>query len=205
MREIVLYGWLRRFCGARSFSLAVASPAEAVQALCANFPGLRQRIGAPGMRFAVFSGRENITEEGLLWQGSQPIKLVPVAEGAGKFFNIIAGAVLIIVTAVVDYFTFGEFSAITQYSYIFGASLILGGLSQLLVPTPKASNTKEQQNQDSFAFNGPVNVTAQGAPVPLFYGGPAIVGSVVVSAGISVGPIPVGQSVDPTEPEIDFG
>lgn len=88
-----------------------------------------------------------------------------------------------------------------------GASLILSGTSQLLSPQITAdgggagsfgSTATRQRARDSFAsenneiadnrasyiFNGAVNLTAQGACVPLCYG-KMRVGSVVISAGIT--------------------
>lgn len=87
-----------------------------------------------------------------------------------------------------------------------GAGLILTGTAQLLSPaltdqngtfgtsTPSRTrarssflpeNNETADNRSSYIFNGPVNLTAQGNPVPLCYGR-MIIGSVVISAGLSV-------------------
>lgn len=51
-------------------------------------------------------------------------------------------------------------------------------------PSPRGLSTKDSpQNQASYVFNGPVNTTAQGGPVPVLYGELEI-GSAVASAGI---------------------
>ena len=87
-----------------------------------------------------------------------------------------------------------------------GASLILSGTSQLLSPQITADgagggsfgtatrqrardsfaseNNEIADNRASYIFNGAVNLTAQGACVPLCYG-KMRVGSVVISAGIT--------------------
>lgn len=86
-----------------------------------------------------------------------------------------------------------------------GASLVLSGTAQLLSPTISdnpgtfgATSPTRQRARDSFTpenneiadnrasyiFNGAVNLTAQGNPVPLCYGRMRV-GSVVVSAGLS--------------------
>ena len=53
-------------------------------------------------------------------------------------------------------------------------------------PTPKATEPSERpENKPSYSFNGAVNTTAQGHPVPVGYGR-LIVGSAVISAGIDV-------------------
>ena len=65
-----------------------------------------------------------------------------------------------------------------------GTALMLGGVMQLLSPQQKGLSAKDSpDNGASYNFNGPVNTTAQGNPVPLLYG-ELIVGSAVISAGI---------------------
>ena len=65
-----------------------------------------------------------------------------------------------------------------------GASLILGGVVQMLTPVPRGTKNKSVSNEPSYSFNGAVNTQAQGNPVPLLYGR-MIVGSAVISAGIN--------------------
>ncbi|MEK7492166.1 MAG: tail assembly protein, partial [Pseudomonadota bacterium] len=65
-----------------------------------------------------------------------------------------------------------------------GASMALGGVVQMLSPQAKGLSTKDSPNNGaSYNFNGPVNTTAQGNPVPILYGR-MIVGSAVLSGGI---------------------
>ena len=55
----------------------------------------------------------------------------------------------------------------------------------MLAATPAAGNPNDREtNKASFIFNGPVNVTQEGQPIPLVYGFNVRVGSVVGSAGI---------------------
>lgn len=100
-------------------------------------------------------------------------------------------------------FTLGAKASIAA-GYI-GASLAISGTAQLLSPTISDSpgsfgassptrqrardsftpeNNEIADNRSSYIFNGAVNLTAQGNPVPLCYGRMRV-GSVVVSAGIS--------------------
>jgi predicted phage tail protein len=64
--------------------------------------------------------------------------------------------------------------------------MVAGGVVQMLSPQPKMGkgSADSADNQASYIFNGPVNVTAQGAAVPILYGGPMEIGSTVISAGI---------------------
>jgi len=66
-----------------------------------------------------------------------------------------------------------------------GASLLLGGIAQLLTPTPKVAQGVDQQDdpRKSYSFSGIQNTSRAGTPVPIVYG-ETVVGSVVISAGI---------------------
>ncbi len=50
-------------------------------------------------------------------------------------------------------------------------------------------NAENGESRNSYVFNGAVNVTTQGGPVPVGYGR-MIVGSVVASMGITVRELP---------------
>ncbi len=62
----------------------------------------------------------------------------------------------------------------------FGAAMILGGIGQLLAPTPPA----EVKDDENYAFNGAANTARQGVPVPICYG-QLMVGGAVISSGIT--------------------
>jgi predicted phage tail protein len=68
-----------------------------------------------------------------------------------------------------------------------GASLVLGGVSQLLTPVPtlSAPSTVDtaKDPRKSYSFSGVQNTSRQGTPVPIVYG-ETLVGSIVISAGI---------------------
>ena len=68
-----------------------------------------------------------------------------------------------------------------------GTSLALGGVAQLLTPTPTLSLGTDSPNdpRKSYSFSGIQNTSRQGTPVPIVYG-EMLVGSVVISAGIDV-------------------
>jgi predicted phage tail protein len=68
-----------------------------------------------------------------------------------------------------------------------GISMITGGLSQLLTPSPAsdaATDRARPEDRPSFLFNGVTNNSAQGGPVPLVLG-THLVGSVVIGAGLN--------------------
>ena len=190
LREVRLYGALGRQFG-RVFRLAVATPAEAVQALMAVLPGFeRAFLGRDGQAaYHVFVGRgaqrRDIGEaEAAQPVGStEPIRFVPEIKGAKS-----QGGAQVIIGYILTWVGYALYA--TGYGAGLGAavqslgySMILGGVIQLLSPQRKGKDAR-QENLPSYAFDGPLNITEQGGPVPLAYGR-VICGSTVVSQGLS--------------------
>ena len=185
MRTVRLYGKLGTRFG-RRFELAVASPAEAIQALCVLLKGFRRELlesKDKGIAYAVFAGKRNLTKEELeLPPGRDEIRIAPILVGSkrGGILQTIIGAVLVVVGAVVSYFGGGLGAPLMK----FGAVMMLGGVIQMLSPQPSGLSARDSpENGASYNFNGPVNTSAQGNPVPLLYG-ELEVGSAVISGGI---------------------
>jgi predicted phage tail protein len=188
LRKIKLYGALAKFIGHRVLEADVASAAEAVRFLLANWPELEAHMADQHYRVSI--GTYDIDLEELHHPaGAAPISFVPVVAGAGAVGRILAGIAIIafaIVTAGAGIAGLGlGFSASTAISIgLVGASLIIGGIAQLLTPTPTTSKD-EGDPRKSFSFSGIQNVSRAGVPVPVVYG-ETLVGSVVVSAGIDI-------------------
>jgi predicted phage tail protein len=82
LRKIKLYGQLAKFIGRRVLEADVATAAEAVRMLVANFPGLEQHMAEQYYRVTVGTydlGLDEIHDPA----GQQDIKIVPVVAGAG--------------------------------------------------------------------------------------------------------------------------
>lgn len=189
IRTIRLYGKLGARFG-RIHRLAVASAAEAVRALSVLLPGFQQELSTSkdrGVAYAVFVGRDNVGPEQLGYPpGRNDIRIAPVLAGSkrGGLFQTILGVALIGLSLWNPAFLAakGIFSAASIG--MLGASLALGGVVQMLSPQQRGLSAKDgPDNGASYNFNGPVNTTAQGNPVPLLYGR-MVVGSAVISAGI---------------------
>lgn len=186
VRNIFLTGQLGKRFG-RKHRLAVASPAEAVRALCVMVKGFQQFLaesGDKGIKYHVFIGDDGITEEQLANPaGKDSITFSPVYRGAKSgTLAAIAGAVLLVVGV---FLMFTPFAAFAPYVIGAGASLLAFGVSQMLATSPPSSEKERADNRPSSSFNGPVNTQAQGSPVSYFAGGPAYVGSAVISAEIT--------------------
>jgi predicted phage tail protein len=190
MKTIILLGELGKRYG-RKHMLDVKSPAEAVRALCANFKDFAAFVSASADRnvgYRVLNKREEVGEDELHNPASQRITIAPVVAGAGGTVGkILLGAALIaasfLVPGLAAVTLFGS-TTLATVAFSVGVSLALGGIAQMLAPQPKFDGPQEEQ-QPSYVFNGAVNTSAQGQPVPVGYGR-MVVGSAVISAGISV-------------------
>lgn len=196
LRKIRLYGQLAKFVGHRVLEADVATAAEAVRFLLANWPELERHMA--DQHYRVHTGGDDITLDELHHPASGEIKIVPVIGGAGgSFGQILLGAALIALSFGAASLAAGAYLAgtiggsaavfagnITQIGLILGASLVLGGVAQLLTPTPKVAKD-DNDPRKSFSFSGIQNTSRPGVPVPVVYG-EILVGSVVVSAGIDI-------------------
>jgi predicted phage tail protein len=196
LRKIKLYGKLAKFIGHRVLEADVATAAEAVRFLVTNWPELEKHMADQYYRVSIGT-YDLLAEELHDPAGQQDIKIVPVVAGAGAVGRIIAGVALIALAVALPGIglaagakgaavIFGTTFSATSLSIGFlGASLVLGGIAQLLTPTPKVPTGPDTQNdpRKSYSFSGIQNTSRQGTPVPIVYG-ETIVGSVVISAGI---------------------
>lgn len=203
LRPIKVYGSLAKFLGARSFMADVKSPAEAVRFLIANFPGIEAHMSERHYKVSVgrFELEAGAEPEQLTYpvNGGEPIRIVPVLTGAGAVGRIIAGVALVALSFLLPGAQLGLLGlgqvGLTAFAPIIGglgASLALGGVAQLLTPTPTQQAAGPDTPNDprkSYSFSGIQNVSRQGVPVPIVYG-ETIVGSVVLSAGINTEEVP---------------
>ena len=197
LRKIKLYGKLAKFIGKRVLEADVATAAEAVRFLLANWPELEAHMNDQHYRVSV--GKYDLDLEELHHPaGAAPISFVPVVSGAGAVGRIIAGVALIALSFGIASLAAGAalagslsgfaLQAIafgTQAGLLAGIGLALGGVAQLLTPMPTVPQGADTQDdpRKSYSFSGIQNTSRQGVPVPIVYG-ETVVGSVVISAGI---------------------
>ena len=199
LRKIKLYGQLAKFIGKRVLEADVATAAEAVRMLVANFPGLEQHMAEQYYRVTVGTydlGLDEIHDPA----GQQEIRIVPVIAGAGGGFGkILAGIGLIAISFLLP--GAGAFGTLSIFGVsaaqggavlagiatslsLVGASLVLGGVAQLLTPVPKIPQGPDSDGdpRKTYSFSGIQQTSRQGVPVPCVYG-LTLVGSVTISAG----------------------
>ncbi|EBZ9517233.1 tail assembly protein [Salmonella enterica subsp. enterica serovar Eastbourne] len=184
--RICLYGDLQRF--GKRFRLSIKTAAEGIHALAVQLPGFRQKL-RDGWYQVRIAGKD-VDEDSLSARLHEPLRpgavihIVPRMEGAKRgVFQIIAGVALI---AVAWWNPAGWLGAAAVSGlYGAGASMVLGGLAQMLAPVPKTPSTHQADNgrQNSY-FSSLDNMTAQGNPLPVLYGEMQI-GSRVISQMLS--------------------
>jgi len=206
------------------------TPADAIKLLCLNHPRLQKDLLTAhqnGVGYKLIqSGAAMGYDELHLPFGSRPMMLVPVISGSGGgsttqilvgvglvaasflfpgagLFGAVgafgagaAGVAGISTTAVLTATTIG-----TAISAV-GASLILGGVANMISPQPELPKlgsrrmdgtnfrgpgpqgvTRGASGQQSYAYTGPANTVGNGATIPVVYGR-AMVGGHMLSVGI---------------------
>ena len=216
MKVVKVYGALRKRLGQCRFQFEADTPAQAIKALIANFPGLDKWLidsEQDGIGYRVTIGKEKIGEDEaaallLPWSERDVFSITPVIAGAGQGVGqIFAGIGLI----ALSFISFGAGSALAGVGaagglfggaaaagatlpflstalFGIGASLVLGGVAQMLSPAPTFSGFergKEAARLESFNFSGITNTVQQGMPVPICYGR-CYIGSAVISSGLDV-------------------
>ena len=203
LRKIKLYGPLAEFIGRRVLQADIATAAEAVRFLVANFPGVEKHMA--DQHYRVSTGATDLTLDELHHPaGREEVRIVPVVVGAGGATGkILLGVALIAVSAIsfgagtafagafgstgigatVAAGTTAAYGSVALFSI--GATLVLGGVAQLLSPVPKVAQGLDTQSdpRKSYNFSGIQQTSRQGIAVPVVYG-KTLTGSVVISAGV---------------------
>jgi predicted phage tail protein len=106
MKVVKVYGALRKRLGQCRFEFDVTTPAQAIKALCVNFPGLEKWLidsEKDGVGYRVAVSKEKATEENvapllLPFSDREVFSITPVIAGAGRGTGaILLGAALITV------------------------------------------------------------------------------------------------------------
>lgn len=197
LRKIRLYGELGKKFG-RVHEADINSVGEALRYLDANFKGFLKHIVDSSSRVAgyeVWDGSNacNAEVEDFKREGSKDIKIIPRISGAGAAGRIIGGIVLMVVGYLLTPVSGGSSLSLssTGASMLMaaGASLVIGGVIELLSPKSNISNSATESSE-SYTFSGAMNSTKQGNPVMIGYG-EYVAGSQVISATITTEDISV--------------
>ena len=228
IQTVRLLGELGQRYGVEHKYTNLRTPAEAIKLLCINHPELQQELITAhehGIGYRVIQAETDLDYPDLrLPIGQHDLIVTPVIAGSGGGTGtILAGVGLVafaILTAgaglgflglgaglgaggagVLGATVAGASSAIGAL----GASLILGGVSQLLSPQPTIGNlgsnrlgsgdslstdgpqsvTRGTDGRQSYAYTGAANTVGVGATIPVAYG-EVLIGSQLLSANVDV-------------------
>lgn len=216
MKQTVrLLGELGERYGEEHTFVNMRSPAEAVKLLCINSPEFTKELCEAhehGIGYRVIQAGVDLDYEDLaLPLGQNELVLVPVLTGSGGTVGrILIGAALVIGALFTGGATIGLFGlaapiAVSTVLGTIGASLILGGVAELLSPQPDiptfsrfgADRTisndlggasaveRGSSGRSTYAYNGPANTVGVGKTIPVAYG-EVLIGSHLLSANVDI-------------------
>jgi predicted phage tail protein len=223
--RVVLHGRLRKKFGSE-FTIAASTSARAVAVLCILKPGFRAALMEGEYRVVrgPMKGGVDLDERmlNLRLPPSGEMHIWPVAKGRkkGGIGKVIIGAVLVIAAVILaiptgggslvfgaSIFGAGALGGITVGTVaLFGASMILGGITQMLSPQPKGSTAQDKSVDpaQSFLLGGQLNVAEQGVPIPVIYGR-VRTGSIVVSVGYEAAEVAATAPAPPAQFRTSIG
>ena len=198
LKKIKFYGPLKDFLGYEELEAHVNSVGQTMRFLITNFPELEKHMA--DNTYKVLINQDQIDETQINDPiGQSTVHIVPVITGAGgNMGRILTGAALIGASFLFPgagmFGTYGLGGAaavkggiltgIGTLTSAIGASMVLGGVSDMLFPKPKMPEFSSPNDpRISFGFSGTQNTSRAGTPVPLVYG-EIFTGSVVISAGV---------------------
>jgi predicted phage tail protein len=216
MKVVKVYGALRKRLGQCRFEFDVATPAQAIKALCVNFPGLDRWLidsEQDGVGYRVAVSKEKITEEDVTplftpFSDREVFSITPVVVGAGRG----TGQILLGVALIAASFAFpgagafgtlsfsgvgaaGSAAAVTGSAAMtaigtavsyLGAGLVLQGIANVISPQPDLNSTLDESVQLE-SFTFSNVVNTQRQGMPVPIAyGRLFVGSAVLSSGLDV-------------------
>lgn len=223
MQLVMLAGELGEKYGTHHEYYNLRTPADAIKLLCLNHPRLQKDLMTAhqnGVGYKLIqSGAAMGYDELHLPFGSRPMMLVPVISGSGGSatqilvgVGLVAASFLLPGAGLFGASAFGAFGGPiaaagtlttvgTAISAV-GASLILGGVANMISPQPELPKlgsrrmdgtnfrgpgpqgvTRGASGQQSYAYTGPANTVGNGSTIPVVYGR-AMLGGHMLSVGI---------------------
>ena len=184
--KITIYGDLAKVVGNRVFHAKINNAIDAYRFLKCNFPVLQSYMLEKN--YIVKVGDKSIDETELFYPvGNDDIKIVPVAAGAKGAGKILTGGLLIgasflfpgagmfgggagLIGAKSTGFALKALTGAGTFLSGVGAAMVLGGIDQMITPTPEDFQTDIGSGANanagkSMTFNGIVNSSASGVGV----------------------------------------
>ena len=194
LTKVILDGEFAKVVGQREWMLDCNSPAEALDLIEANKPGIRRWIRQHLTDYKIcqvecedFEGhKESLNDETYsTLRKAKTIRFLPIFTGAGGdngILQAIAGVAMIVVGALTYAYGGASLAQLGLGMIGAGTGMVLGAICTMLM---SPSKNDDDDGASNYYFNGAVNTTEQGNPVPLIFGR-CRVGSAVISSEIAV-------------------
>ena len=180
MKVVKVYGALRKYLGQCRFQFEADTPAQAIKALCVNFPGLDKWLldsEQDGVTYRVSIGKEKVGQDDLSplvmpWSEREVFSITPVIAGAGRTGALIGIGIGLIAFAIIAGPAVAAFgtvgvaatsttAAVAASGFVLGGtaatiiagigvSLALGGIAQLISPSQTFSNAERGREAARF-------------------------------------------------------
>jgi predicted phage tail protein len=183
-RTIYLQGKMGELFG-DVWSLNAATVAECMHGIdCQREGRLKEYLldcTEKGIKFTVQRGKELLDYDNLQMDlGEDDLIISPVPAGSGnKLLKVIVGFALMVLSVAMMMGSPGLLMIAAAVAVgMVGSTLLNQGVAEYMAPK------KPGEKGDAFLFDGPVNTTKQGVPVPLAYG-QLLVGGATISFGFT--------------------
>ena len=216
MKVVKVYGALRKRLGQCRFEFEAATPAQALKALCVNFPGLDKWLldsEKDGVSYRVTIGKERVIDDlsplVMPWSEKEVFSITPIIAGAGRGFGAIAAGIGLVALAIVlapagaGFLSLGAglkasvasgvatgfiSAGVSSAIGLVGVSLILTGVAQAISPQPQFSKLGElEESAELESFTFSNVVNTSKQGLPVQIAyGRVFVGSAVISTGLDV-------------------
>jgi len=170
MTKVVLYGNLKEKYG-ESFTVHISSAVEAITALGEQLPGFYKDIYEGSWcikRGDTFLDMGTIA----IGMGGEDLHIIPEAVGAkSEWVPIILGVALMVVAP--GGAALAKMGTLQSMAFGVGASLALGGISQMLFAPTLGGDPSENEDakiRKNGIFGGQWNLSKEGQVVPIIYG-----------------------------------
>lgn len=187
MQKVHLIGDIAKF-GAY-WETDCATTADIFKLIACQTPGFRKYLiegKDSDIAYEIRKGKDILIDPNELYLSTvedEDIIITEVPDGAKAGLKIVLGIILV----VAGVFALGTgFAWAAPYLFAAGASLIVGGLVELLAPGPET----EDADDPSYLFGGPVSNVSQGLAIPVLYGELIISGG-TISAYYSNSPVKI--------------
>lgn len=180
MHTIHLHGYMAEKYG-KTVTMSAANLFQLMRGLVSRFgPQFKEdvRVGRWHLTDGAVKSGNDIAQDdvrGSLLFKHKHVHLLPEVVGASAALRVIVGIVLIIAGVYFE----------QPWMVQLGASMVLGGVAEMLTKPPKTGGDKGQENKGSYIYNSAVNVTTQGGPIPLGYGRVSRASSVLITTDFS--------------------